>query len=179
MTIGLVADPDVEDTEPGAPDAEPPSDALDALSWLIWPTDGLEGPLQAGAFRILSVDSEVVAKSVDRATVTWTVRVAACSRPVRAAARSLGSPGRPGRSRSSTCRRGRSGAADAVVEEASLDRTVAAGRRGHRPPGRGRSGRHAWPSPRRLECGAREWATGFGSAPHCALVVCRETGVGN
>ncbi len=76
VTIGLRADPDVEDTEPGAPDeGRPASDAFDALGWLIWPTDGMEGPLEAGAFRILSVDSEVVAESADRGSVTWTVTV--------------------------------------------------------------------------------------------------------
>jgi hypothetical protein len=75
VTIGLSADPDVEDTEPGGPDVEPADDAIDALSWLIWPTDGLEEPLEAGAFQILSVDSEVAAESVDRGTVTWTVTV--------------------------------------------------------------------------------------------------------
>ena len=75
VTIGLHADPDVEDTEPGASDVAPASNAFDALGWLLWPTDGMEGPLEAGAFRILSVDSEVVAESVDRGTVTWTVTV--------------------------------------------------------------------------------------------------------
>jgi hypothetical protein len=75
VTFGLGADPDVEDAESGGPDVEPANDAFDALRWLIWPTDGLEGPLEAGAFRILSVDSEVVAESVDRGTVTWTVTV--------------------------------------------------------------------------------------------------------
>jgi len=75
VTIGPGADPDVEDIEPGGPDMEPANDAFDALGWLIWPTDGLEGPLEAAAFRILSVDSEVVAESVDRGTVTWTVTV--------------------------------------------------------------------------------------------------------
>jgi len=75
VTIGLRADPDVEDTEPGGPDVVPPNDAFEALGWLIWPTDGLEGPLEAGAFRIISVHSDVVAESVDRGTVTWTVTV--------------------------------------------------------------------------------------------------------
>jgi hypothetical protein len=75
VTIGLGADPDVEETEPGSPGVKPANDAFDALGRLIWPTDGLDGPLEAGAFRILSVDSEVVAKSVDRGLVTWTVTV--------------------------------------------------------------------------------------------------------
>ena len=75
VTIRLRGDPDVEDTEPGSCDLAPASNAFDALGWLICPTDGMEGPLEAGAFRILSLDSEVVAESVDRATVTWTVTV--------------------------------------------------------------------------------------------------------
>jgi hypothetical protein len=75
VTIGLGADPDVEDTERRGPRGEPAKDAFDALGWLIWPTYGLEGPLEAGAFQILSVDSEVVAESADRGTVTWTVTV--------------------------------------------------------------------------------------------------------
>ena len=76
MTIGLHADSDVEDTEPEAPDeARPTSDALDALVWLIWPTDGMEALLEAGVLRILSVDSEVVPESAQRGSVTWTVTV--------------------------------------------------------------------------------------------------------
>ncbi len=75
VTIGFRADPDVEDPERGSADVAPASDAFDALGWLIWPTGGMEGPLEAGAFRVLSVDSEVVAESVHRGTVTWTVTV--------------------------------------------------------------------------------------------------------
>ena len=75
VTIRLRADPDLENIEPGAPDVGPASGAFDTLGWLIWPTDGMEGLLEAGAFRILSVDSEVVAESVDRGTVSWTVTV--------------------------------------------------------------------------------------------------------
>ncbi len=75
VTIRLRADPDLENIEPGAPDVGPASDAFDTLGWLIWPTDGMQGLLEAGAFRIVSVDSEVVAESVDRGTVSWTVTV--------------------------------------------------------------------------------------------------------
>lgn len=53
----------------------PAGNALDALRWLIWPTDGLEELLEAGAFRLLSVDIEVAAESADRGTITWTVTV--------------------------------------------------------------------------------------------------------
>ncbi len=76
VTIGLRVDPDVQDTEPGTCDeGGPVSDGFDALGWLIWPADGMDGPLEAGAFRILSVDSEVVAESADRGRVSWTVTV--------------------------------------------------------------------------------------------------------
>lgn len=75
VTIALGADLDVEDTQHLGPDVEPADDAFDALGWLIWPTAGLEEALEAGAFRILSMDSEVAAESVDRGTVTWTVTV--------------------------------------------------------------------------------------------------------
>lgn len=81
-TIGIRVEPDVEGTEPGAPaDLGAPEeqrlgrDAFDALGWLIWPTDGMEVLLEAGALRVLSVDSEVVAESADRGSATWTVTV--------------------------------------------------------------------------------------------------------
>jgi len=73
MTIGLGADADVKVPEAKGTDVEAANDAFDALAWLIWPTDGLEGLLEAGAFRILSVDSEAMAESVDQGAVTWTV----------------------------------------------------------------------------------------------------------
>lgn len=69
------ADPGVEDGEPEAPDAVPVDDAFDALAWLIWPTKGLEGALDAGALRILSADSEAKADSGDHGTATWRVTV--------------------------------------------------------------------------------------------------------
>jgi hypothetical protein len=78
VTIELRSDPDAEDPEPGSSDMAPASnalDALDALGWVIWPTDGMEPLLEAGAFRVDSVSSEVVAETVDRGTVTWTVTV--------------------------------------------------------------------------------------------------------
>ncbi len=62
LSIGLPADPDVQDPV-ADPDPEAAADAFDELAWLIWPTDGLEGPLAAGAFRLLSVDSNAAAET--------------------------------------------------------------------------------------------------------------------
>lgn len=76
VTIGWYADDAAEDAEadaPDAPDAEPAVDAFDSLAWLIWPTDGQDAPLEAEAFRLLSVESDVAADSVDQGKVTWTV----------------------------------------------------------------------------------------------------------
>lgn len=75
VTLELRASPNNEDTEAKRSDAQAANGAFDALAWLIWPTDGLEELLYAGAFRILSVDSEAEAGSVDRGTITWTVTV--------------------------------------------------------------------------------------------------------
>jgi len=69
------ADLGVEDAEPESPDEVPVTDVFDALAWLIWPTEGLEGPLDAGALRVLSVESETAADSVAHGTATWRVTV--------------------------------------------------------------------------------------------------------
>lgn len=71
VTIDLRADP--EDVEPELNDMARVNDAFDALAWLIWPTDGLDELLEAGAIRVLSVESEAVADSIDRGRVTFTV----------------------------------------------------------------------------------------------------------
>lgn len=75
VTIGSSADPVVEDPSLQNAGAEPAARALDQLAWLIWPTDGLEALIEAGAFRIVSVECEVVGEAVDRGTATWTVTV--------------------------------------------------------------------------------------------------------
>jgi hypothetical protein len=64
-----------DDTEPQTPQPGAANDALDALAWLIWPTDGLDELLEAGAFRILSIESEVSAGTADRGTATWSATV--------------------------------------------------------------------------------------------------------
>ncbi|MCA1783878.1 MAG: hypothetical protein LC679_17425 [Intrasporangiaceae bacterium] len=69
------ADLGVEDSEPEAPDAAPVDDAFDALAWLIWPDEGLQEALDAGALRILSVESEATADAIDHETATWKVAV--------------------------------------------------------------------------------------------------------
>ena len=75
VTIGSSADSVVEDPSLQDAGAEPAARALDQLAWLIWPTDGLEALMEAGAFRIVSVECEVVGESADRGTATWTVTV--------------------------------------------------------------------------------------------------------
>jgi hypothetical protein len=80
VTIGLRADLKAEETDPGesdaqVPEAQPADDAFGALRRLIWPTDGMEAALEAGAFRVVSASSEVEAESIDRGTVIWTVTV--------------------------------------------------------------------------------------------------------
>lgn len=75
VTIGSSADSVVEDPSLQDAGAEPAARALDQLAWLIWPTDGLEALMEAGAFRIVSGECEVVGESADRGTATWTVTV--------------------------------------------------------------------------------------------------------
>ncbi len=74
LTIALGASLDVKDTV-AETNVDTVGDTFEKLAWLIWPTDGLEGPLAAGAFRILSVDSAAIAESDDRGILTWTVMV--------------------------------------------------------------------------------------------------------
>lgn len=74
VVIAQGGDLEVEDAESEAPDdAVPGDDVFDALAWLIWPSDGLEGALEAGALRIMSVESEAKGDSVDHGTATWRV----------------------------------------------------------------------------------------------------------
>lgn len=74
VVIAQGGDLEVEDAESEAPDdAVPGDDVFDALAWLIWPSEGLEGALEAGALRILSVESEAKGDSVDHGTATWRV----------------------------------------------------------------------------------------------------------
>jgi hypothetical protein len=75
VTIGSSADSVVEDPSLQDAGAEPAARALDQLAWLIWPTDGLEALMEAGAFGIVSVEREVVDESADRGTATWTITV--------------------------------------------------------------------------------------------------------
>jgi hypothetical protein len=70
VAVGLSADPTVGDL-----DGDSPSDPFDILAWLVWPTDGLEELLEAGAFRILELSSEVAPESDDACVLSWTVTV--------------------------------------------------------------------------------------------------------
>lgn len=74
VTINLPTDP--QTCEPQDSDGVArTNDAFDVLAWLIWPTDGLDELQEVGAFRILSVESEAVAASIDRGKAAWTVTV--------------------------------------------------------------------------------------------------------
>lgn len=75
VTVGLPAGLDVADAEPGVVDGAAVGDAFDALGWLIWPTAGMDGPLDAGAFHIIEVEVDVTAESEARGSATWTVTV--------------------------------------------------------------------------------------------------------
>ncbi len=70
VVIGLSADPTV-----GDPDGEATADPFDILAWMVWPTDGLEGLLEADALRIVEVDTEVAPESDEACTLSWTVTV--------------------------------------------------------------------------------------------------------
>jgi len=67
------ADLGLEDGEPEVRGAVPVDDVFDALAWLIWPTEGLEEVLDADALRVLSVESEAAADSVDHGMATWRI----------------------------------------------------------------------------------------------------------
>lgn len=73
ITLAVADDP--EDAEPGESEPVPTRPALDLLTWLIWPTHGLEELLEIGAFRLLDMTIEVAAESENRGTVTWTVTI--------------------------------------------------------------------------------------------------------
>ncbi len=74
VTVDWPADPNVQDA-PLDSEVNAAADLFDEVAGLIWPTSGLEGPLAAGAFRIVSVDCAAVAASDDRGSLTWTVAV--------------------------------------------------------------------------------------------------------
>lgn len=81
VSIGLEHDPhqakppSVGDSEIGGTGPPPGTSAFDSLTRLIWPTDGMEGPLEVGAFRVLSANIEVSSTSAERFRLTWTVTV--------------------------------------------------------------------------------------------------------
>jgi len=64
-----------EDAHAEDPGVEAEAHALDALTWLLWPTATMEPPQEVGAFRVLEEDVEVTPVSEDRGTLTWTVTV--------------------------------------------------------------------------------------------------------
>lgn len=48
---------------------------FDRVGWLLWPTDGLDAVLEAGAFDVREVTTEVGAVSDVEGTVTWSITV--------------------------------------------------------------------------------------------------------
>ena len=70
--VTMEFDADLPDDDP---DVKACSDILDVLVWMVWPTDGLDDVLEAGAFRILEVDTEIVPESEHEAELSWTVKV--------------------------------------------------------------------------------------------------------
>ena len=74
LSIALGPGLDVQDTV-AETNVDTVGDTFEKLAWLIWPTDGMEEPSAAGAFRILSVESAAVAESDNRGILTWTVMV--------------------------------------------------------------------------------------------------------
>ncbi len=65
------------DAEPALDDStvEPTTGPLDQLAWLIWPTEGQDALMDAGAFRVLIVDSGMIGQTDERGTATWTITV--------------------------------------------------------------------------------------------------------
>lgn len=58
-----------------APDDSHELSPLDQVARLVWPTTGLDDALEADAFRILSVEAEVVEDQGDGGTLRWAVTV--------------------------------------------------------------------------------------------------------
>lgn len=75
VMLGSSADAIAEDPSLQEVAIDPTIRALDQLAWLIWPTDGMETLMEADAFRVLSVECEVVGESADRGTATWSAAV--------------------------------------------------------------------------------------------------------
>jgi hypothetical protein len=65
----------IDEVAEGVPESELPSGPLDQVAWLVWPTAGLDVALEPDAFRILSVEVEVIEDEGDRGKLRWTVSV--------------------------------------------------------------------------------------------------------
>lgn len=75
VVIELPSSGGAEDSESEPEDRPTVNSVLDAVAWLIWPTEGMEGPMEGGAFRVLWVESGVVAETDERGAATWTTTV--------------------------------------------------------------------------------------------------------
>ena len=58
-----------------APDESHELSPLDQVAWLVLPTTGLDDAVEADAFRILSVEAEVIEDHGDEGTLRWAVTV--------------------------------------------------------------------------------------------------------
>lgn len=58
-----------------APDESHKLSPLDRVAWLVLPTTGLDDAAEADAFRILSVEAEVIEDRGDEGTLRWAVTV--------------------------------------------------------------------------------------------------------
>nr|WP_257909678.1 DUF3152 domain-containing protein [Janibacter limosus] len=72
-TVDLGPVPDGEAVGP-APE-EAPGSPVDTIAGLIWATDGQHDLMEAGAFRIMEITSEVADKSSNRGVITWSSTV--------------------------------------------------------------------------------------------------------
>lgn len=60
--------------EPG-PEVTKELTSLGQVAWQLWPPEGLDTAVEAGAFRVGSVGAEVVGDQGDRGTLRWEVTV--------------------------------------------------------------------------------------------------------
>lgn len=75
LMVGFRDSPEHDDSARSVADVSPTEGLFDVLAWLLWPTHGQDALLEAGAFRVMSVGSEVVGRTADRCTLGWSITV--------------------------------------------------------------------------------------------------------